>query len=103
MPKFRKQLGFSENVIDDPKEITVSEATMDTFQGKDMKIQYNVLGYRIGFYFHGYKLAIEVDEFRHIDRGIYYGIKRQKAIEEWLGCEFIRINPNEHDFDFLKP
>ena len=33
-----------------------------------MKTQYYVLDYKIGLYFHDYKLAIEVDEFGHSDR-----------------------------------
>ena len=28
-----------------------------------------------------------------------YEIKRQKAIEKELDCEFIRLNPDEKDFD----
>ena len=33
------------------------------------------------------------------NRNIDYEIKRQKAIEKELDCEFIRINPDEKDFD----
>ena len=42
--------------------------------------------------FFKHKLAIEVDERGHNDRDIDYEIRRQKAIENELGCEFIRIN-----------
>ena len=28
-----------------------------------------------------------------------YEIKRQKAIEKELDCDFIRLNPDEKDFD----
>ena len=35
-----------------------------------MQDVYSVLGYRIDLYLHGYKLAIEVDEFGHSDRVI---------------------------------
>ena len=53
--------------------------------------------------FHDYKLAIEIDENGHSSRSIYYEIKRQKVIGQELGCEFLRINPDKKDFDFLKP
>ena len=67
-----------------------------------MQTQYSVLGYRIGFYFHDYKLSIKVDENGHSYRNIEYEIKLQKAIEQELGCEFIRIVPDEEDFDIFK-
>ena len=43
-----------------------------------MQTQYNVLGYRIDLYFHGYKLAIEIDENGHRDASIDYEIKTKK-------------------------
>ena len=52
--------------------------------------------------FHDYKLAIEVDEKGHEDRNIDHEIKRQKALEKYLSCEFIIINPDEKDFDIFK-
>ena len=60
-----------------------------------MTILYTVLGYRIDFYFHDYKLPVEVDENGQKDKNIDHEIQRQKAIEKELGCEFIRINPDE--------
>ena len=44
----------------------------------------NVLGYRISLCFHDYEVAIEVD-----DNG---------AIEQKLGCKFVRIDPDKMDF-----
>ena len=63
------------------------------FAVEEIILQHNVLGYRIDAYFFQYKLAIEVDEQGHYDRDIDYEIERQKAIENKLGSEFIRINP----------
>ena len=54
------------------------------------------------FYFHEYKLAIEVDESGHNNRNIDYEIQRQKAIEKELCCVFIRINPDEENFNVFK-
>ena len=67
-----------------------------------MQTQYTVIGYRIDLYFHEYKLAIEVDELGHNDRNIDYEIQRQRAIEKELGCVFIRINPDEENFNIFR-
>ena len=61
-----------------------------------------VLGHRIDLYFHEYKLAIEVDELGHADRNLSNEVKRQKALEKELGCVFIRINPDEKNFNIIK-
>ena len=68
------------------KEQTVLKAIKDVFEGQSMQTQYSVLGYKIDFYFHHYKLAVEVDELGHNDRNINYEIQRQKAIKKQLGC-----------------
>ena len=54
--------------------------------------------YMIDFYLPERKLAIEVDELGHFDRDQITENKRQKELEEYLGCTFIRINPDEKDF-----
>ena len=100
--KFRPKLGFNQYDITLTKEQSVKSAK-DTFEGENTQTQYGVLGYRIDLYFHDYKLAVEVDEKGHKDRNIDHEIKRQKALEKELRCEFIRINPNEKDFNILKP
>ena len=64
-------------------------------------MQHNVLGYRIDAYFPKYKLAIEVDKQGHNERDIDYEIERQKAIENKLGCEFIRMNPAKENFNIF--
>ena len=51
---------------------------MDTFEGENMETQYHVLNYRIDLYFHGYKLAVEIDENGHKDRNEEHESKRQK-------------------------
>ena len=38
----------------------------------------------------------------HNDRNINYEIQRQKALENELNCVFIRINPDEKDFNIFK-
>ena len=67
-----------------------------------MQTQYPVIGYRINPYFHKYKLAIEVDQLGHADRNLNNKIKRKEALERELNCVFIRINPDEKDFNIFK-
>ena len=38
----------------------------------------------------------------HNDRNVDYEIRRQRAIENELGCSFIRINPDEKNFNIFK-
>ena len=62
-----------------------------------METQYNALSYRTDLYFHDYEFAIEIDENGHSDRNIDKEIKRQKTLEQDLGCNFIRIDPGKED------
>ena len=74
---------------------------MDAFEGETMETQYRVLGYQIDFYFHDHKLAIDVDEKGYKDRNIDHEIQRQKVLQKELGCKFIRIDPDEENFDIF--
>ena len=98
----KNNIGFKLNDAINTKEQTMINSIKDTFEGESIQTQYSVLGYKIDFYVHEYKLAIEVDELRHADRNINNEIKRQKALENKLNCVFIRINPNEKDFNIFK-
>ena len=66
-----------------------------------MQNQYNVLGCRTKLYFHGYKLAIKIDENGHSDWYIDKKITNQKAIQR-LDCEFIWIDLDKEDFDSFR-
>ena len=68
---------------------------MDIFEEENMQTQYSVLGYKIDLYFHDQKLAVKIDGKGHKDKNINHEIQRQKALEKELGCEFIRIKPDE--------
>ena len=61
-----------------------------------------IVGCSIDLYFHDYKLAIKIDENGHSDRNIDREIKRQRAIEWKLGCNFIRIDFEKKTLIFLK-
>ena len=66
-----------------------------------MQTQCSVLGYKIDLYFHKHKLAIEVDELGHADRDLSNEIERQKALEKEFDFVFIRINPDEENFNIF--
>ena len=75
---------------------------MDVFKGEQMLTQFSVDGYKIDLYFPRHQLAVECDEFGHKDRGIEYQVRRQKYIENKLGCQFIRFNPDARDFNIFE-
>ena len=99
---FKKNLGFKLFDVINTKEQTIINSIKDMFEGENIQTQYSVLGYRIDFYFHEYKFEIEVDELGHTNRNINNEIERQKALEKELNCIFIRINPDEKDFNIFK-
>ena len=98
----KKKLGFKLHDVINTKEQTIINSIKETFEEENIQTQYSVLGYRIDLYFHEYKLAIEVDELGHTNRNINNEIERQKALEKELNCIFIRINPDEKDFNIFK-
>ena len=51
--------------------------------------------------FHEYKLAVVVDEYDQCNRDTEYKIQREEKLKETLGCVFIRINPDEKDFNII--
>ena len=78
--KFRSDLGFNQINFIVKKEQSVIESIKDTFIGEDIRIQCNVLGYRIDLYFYEHKLAIQIDELGHNDRNTDYETKREREI-----------------------
>ena len=100
--EFKSKLGFNQYDITLTKEQSVLRSIMDAFEGENMQNQYSVTGYKFDFYFHCYELAIEIDEKCHKDRNSDFEIKRQKALEKEHLCGFIRINPDEKDFNISK-
>ena len=99
--KFRTRLGFKQYDVILTK-VQLALTIKSSSEGEYMQTQYNVFSYSIELYFHDYKLAIEIDENGHSDRNIDYEIKRQKVIEQELGCKFVRIDPDKEDFDIFK-
>ena len=97
----KRNLGFKLHDVINTKEQTVINSIKDLFEGEDIQTQNSVLGYRIHLCFHEYKIAIEVDELEHADRNINNEIEKQKVLEKELNGVFIRINPDEKDFNIF--
>ena len=98
----KRNLGFRLHYVINTKEQTVLKSIKDAFEGEDMQTQYSVSGYKIDVYFYKHKLAIEVDELGNVDGNLSNEIERQKALEKELDCMFIRINPDEGNFNIFK-
>ena len=98
----KRKLGFNLHDVINNKEQTVLKSIKGAFEGEDMQTHYSVLGYRIDLYFCKYKLATEVDELGHVDRNLSNEIERQRALEKELDFVFIRINPDEENFNISK-
>ena len=95
-------MGFNLHDVINTKEQTVLRTIKDAFKGEDMQTQYTVIGYRVDLYFHKHKLVFEVNELGYDDRNLNNEIERQKALERELDCVFIRINPDEKNFNIVK-
>ena len=98
---FKFKLGFNQHDPVMTQEQSVLSEIVTLFSAEKIILQYNVLSSRIHAYFSKYKLAIEVDEQGHDDRDINYELRRKKAIEKELGCEFIRTNPAKENFNIF--
>lgn len=57
--------------------------------------------YIIDYFLIDYKLAIEIDEFDHIDRDQKYERNREQFLKKYIGCKFIRCNPDDPDFSVI--
>ena len=98
---FRTLLGSKDHDIFKSKESSIIDKIQTVFSVEKLLLQQSVFTYRIDVYFLEHMLAVEIDEAGHQNRDINYEIQRQKAIEEELGCKFIRINPDKEDFDIF--
>jgi very-short-patch-repair endonuclease len=81
-------------------ETTTLHQIITSFASFKTKVQYKVGIYYIDLYFEDYKIAVECDEPRHLKHETE-DKKRQKSIEESLGCTFIRYNPQTIGFSIF--
>ena len=98
---FKTKLGFNQHDPIMTQVQLILSKIVTLFPAEKLILRHNILGYKIDAYIPKYELAIETDEQVHNDRDIDYEIERQKAIENKLGCEFIRIDPAKIDFSIF--
>ena len=97
--EFRSDLGFKQHdIVLSKKQSLISKITK-LFSNQNILLQHSVLGYRIGLHFPRHKLAIEVDDKGHTDRDKRKENEREGKTKEKFVCKFIRINPDEQDYD----
>ncbi len=83
------------------KEQCTVNSIQKAFKTETIELQKKVDRYRIDVYFPDYNLAIECDEFGHVQRNQEEEKERQKYLEKKLSCTFIRYNPDDSKFDVL--
>ena len=88
---FKTRLGFKLHDLIMTQEQSILSKNVIIFAAEEIILQHNVLICRIDAYFFKYKLAIEVEEQVHNDRDIDYEIERQKAIENKLVVNLLRL------------
>ena len=69
------------------------------FSREEISLQHFVLGYKIDAYFVKYKLAVEIDENNHEQGDNKKELMKENTIKQKLGCKFIRINPDDENFN----
>jgi len=83
-------------------ETDIIKCIMTTFEGNNMKQQYNINSYYIDLYFPEHKLAIECDETHHNTSTNKLNDEiRTTNITKDLNCKFIRFNPYEKTFNLF--
>lgn len=97
---FAQEVGtfFIDNVALSKEQETVGQITR-AFQHHAAIKQYRVGGYFIDLYFPEFCIAVECDEYGHVNYSPKEEYQRQKYIEDALGCRFIRYNPDDKNFN----
>ena len=82
-----------------PAETEIIDFIHDAFSASlAMEKQYRVLNYRIDLYVIDANIAIECDEYDHVDRDQEYEKQRELDICAATSCKFIRFDPYATDF-----
>ncbi len=87
------------------KEQQTLSSITNVFKTENFDDQYKIGKYYLDLYFKDYKIVIECDENGHSDRKPHKERERMDFVNETLGItdsNWIRFNPDEHNFDVLK-
>lgn len=91
-----RELGIPMDPCKEQDSIRVIKAALSHWKGIE---QFRVGFYRIDLYFPTTKIAVECDENGHMYRDSDYEETRQSLISNFLGCRFVRFNPDEEGFN----
>lgn len=99
-----KRFNIDLNFIKEREYLKIIKESFSDLKGRQ---QYYVerekgRGYYIDLYFEEINVAVECDEFGHLDREEDDEMERQSYIEEKLGCTFVRFNPDDKNFSIGK-
>lgn len=83
-------------------EHDILKALKETFNGESMIEQYKVDTFFFDLYMPQYKLAIECDENGHSFRVSQDNAREERIKNIILGVTFIRLHPDEKDFNIYK-
>ena len=85
-------------VLEDTKEQGFIQLLLEVLEpfGFTISRQYRVLRYRVDAYIHELNIAIEYDENGHVGYSYESHELRQKEIENYLGCKFIRVTDDKN-------
>ena len=97
-----EQCGLNLNHVIESKEQDTIGKIIEVFNDENYETQFRIGSYRIDLYFLDQKIAVECDEFGHADRDPIKEKTRQTYIQQQLGCEFVRYNPDAKDFSIFK-
>ncbi len=83
------------------KEIEIVSFVQTFLTGLSIPFEFQkpVGPYRVDLYLPCHLLAIEIDEHGHKDRDPAYEEEREKKIQRLLKCDFLRVNPDDKDFN----
>lgn len=102
--EFAKSIGINTSELTVPSiEQDVLSKIIRAFPNEHINLQQTVLGkYKIDLYFQNYGLAVEVDEFGHVDRPENYDKEReQEILRKTKVNRFVRINPDSDRYDIF--
>lgn len=81
------------------KEVEAVRIISECFKQFEFQTQFSVGKYRIDLYFPEHRIAVECDEENHSDYKKENEKKRESFIKDELGCQFVRFNPDEKNFN----
>lgn len=75
---------------------------ISSIEAEIMENQFLVFPNKIGSSFDDWQLTIKCNQKVHKSCLMGYEVRRQRLVEKELGCDFIRFDPENLDFDMFR-